>query len=69
MTWGMGPWGGMYPPPYSPYGSPYGQAYGGYWGYGPSKEQEKQMLLDSQKYLQEQLDQVNARIAELEKSE
>ena len=65
MPWGMGPWGWAYPPQYAPYGQPYG----GYWGYGPSKEQEKQMLLDWQKYLQEQLDQVNTRIADLEKSE
>ena len=62
----------MYPPPYAPYGHPYG----GYWGYGPSPEQEKQMLQgwqksleDQKQYLEEQLEQVNARMAELEKPE
>ena len=72
MPWGMGPWGWGYPPRYGPYGQPFG----GYGGYAPSREQEKQMLLDWQKYLQEQkkylddqLDQVSSRLAELEKSE
>lgn len=72
MPWGRGPWGWMYPPQYAPYG----QRYGGYWGYGPSKEQEKQMLLDWQKhledqkrYLDEQLEELNKRQSELEKAE
>ena len=72
MPLGMGPWGWMYPPPYAPYGTPYG----GFWGYGPSKEQEKQALLNWQKYLQEQkryldeqLEEINQRVAELEKNE
>ena len=71
MPWGMGPWGRMSPPPYAPYGQPYG----GYWGYGPSQEQEKQMLQDWQKYLQDQkkylddqLEQMDKRLSELAES-
>jgi hypothetical protein len=66
MPWGMGRWGWMYPPPYAPYGYPYGIDGRG-WGYGPTKEQEKQMLQDWQKNLEDELEQVKTRIGELEK--
>lgn len=72
MPWGRGLWGWGYPPPYAPYGA----GYGGYWGYGPSREEEKQMLQnwrqyleDQKKYLDEQLERIDQRAAELEAAE
>ena len=72
MPWAMGRWGWMYPAPYGPYEQPYG----GYWGYGPSPEQEKQMLQgwqktlqDQKRYLDDQLKQIDERLSKLEKSE
>ena len=72
MPWGMGRWGWIYPHPYAPYAEPYG----GLWGYGPSPEQAKQMLLDwrrslqdQKKYLDDQLQRIEERLSELNSSE
>lgn len=70
MPWGIGPPGWNYPPPY------YGHPYSGYWGYSPSREEEKQWLLDWRRYLEEQrtylehgLEQIDRRVAALDQPE
>jgi hypothetical protein len=65
------PWGGFGSAGMSPYGPPMTGGFGGPWmsPYGPPMppEQEIEFLRDQAQMLKEQLDQIDARIKELEK--
>ncbi len=72
MNWGRGPWWCGYPPP----NAPSGVGYGGYWGYGPTREEEKLMLENRKRWLEDQkrlmekeLTRIDRSLAELETAE
>ncbi|MGB9005438.1 MAG: DUF5320 domain-containing protein [Candidatus Aminicenantales bacterium] len=60
FCWPPGAYGaGWYPGAYFPYGSPF---------YAPSREEEQAMLENQAKILEEQLEQVRARLKQLAKA-
>jgi len=70
---GTGPWG-LGPLTGRGYGRGYGRWFGygrgyGYYPFPPSKEEEKEMLENGSRILQERLEAIKKRLAELDKEE